>query len=98
MPTRLPRSPAGPSVAMSPNPCLGTDILTLHLRGLRCCPIQVRVVSSTGEVVLEREVFPLSNHHRLPLLLPTNSPAGMYHCVAVQPGGKAMKTWLALMD
>jgi hypothetical protein len=97
-PAWLPSAPTTLSVAMSPNPCVVTDVLTLHLRGLRCCPTHVQVRSHTGKVYWEREIFPLSDHHRVPILLPSNAPPGMYHCVAVQPGRTPMKAWLALMD
>lgn len=87
-----------PGVFMLPNPCLATDALTLHLHGLRSCPLRVEVRSRSGELVLERQLLPLSNHHRQPLTLPRDTPAGMYHCVALQPGGLPLKAWLALMD
>lgn len=95
---RLLRRHTSPSVAMFPNPCLTTGQLTLHLRGLRSCPTQVQVLSNTGSIVLEHDVLPLSNNHLHPLTLPTNTPAGMYHCVAMQPSGTSLKSWLALTD
>jgi hypothetical protein len=87
---------ATPRVAMLPNPCLSTDVLHLHLRGLRSCLVQVQVQSSSRQVVLERQVTPLSNNHRLPMSLPRETPPGMYCCVATQAGCPPVQSWVAL--
>ncbi|QKG59064.1 hypothetical protein GKZ68_20495 (plasmid) [Hymenobacter sp. BRD128] len=92
------RLPLNPGVVMLPNPCQSTEELTLHLHGLRSCPVQVEVRTRTGELVFARRVLPLTNHHRQPLPLPRDTPAGMYRCVALQPGGVKHHAWLALMD
>lgn len=89
------RAAIQPGVAMLPNPCLPTDVLTLHLRGLRCCVVQVQVRSQGGQLVLERQVTPLSDNHRLPMSLPRDTPTGMYHCVATQAGHPPVASWLA---
>ena len=89
---RRPETAASPGLTMLPNPCQLTDSLTLHLRGLRCCPTRVQVRANNGDIVLERQVFPLSDHHRLPLTLPRDTPAGMYRCVASPPGRADLKS------
>lgn len=87
-----------PGLLVEPNPCWPRDVPTMHLCGLRCCPVEVELRSASGELLSERRIMPLSDHHRLPLTLPRDAPPGMYRVVARPSGLVVLDTWVAVLD